>query len=127
MAKGYARYLRCNLTDAEKLIWQYLRKRQLYGYKFRRQQPIGKYIVDFVCFEKKLVIELDGGQHTEQTRYDELRTIWLNSQEFNVLRFWNNEVFNETEAVIERIAEILITPTLTLPHKGGGDKGRRIK
>ncbi len=113
MAKEYARYLRNNLTDAEQFIWQYLRKRQLSGYKFRRQQTIGKYIVDFVCFERKLIIEIDGGQHAEQVEYDIQRTKWLNTQGFKVLRFWNNEVFQEIDAVIERIAKNFNEPP---PH-----------
>jgi very-short-patch-repair endonuclease len=75
--------------------------------KFRRQQPIGPYIVDFVCFEKKLVIEIDGGQHSQQAVYDNTRTEWLASQGFQVLRFWNNQVLQEIEAVKSAIWEVL--------------------
>ena len=73
------------------------------GLKFKRQKPLGRYIVDFVCPERKLVIELDGGQHSEQTAYDAKRDDWLRSQGYTVLRFWNNEVMQEMEGVLERI------------------------
>ena len=100
-----AKELRKNLTDAEQKLWQHLRNRQLEGYKFRRQQAIGKYIVDFVCFEKKLVVELDGGQHSDAKRveYDSNRTRWLESRGYQVLRFWNHEVLSEFDAVEETI------------------------
>ncbi|MBA4394464.1 MAG: hypothetical protein C0407_13005 [Desulfobacca sp.] len=77
MEKNRARELRKNLTDAEKVLWKHLRLRQINDYKFRRQQPIGKYIVDFVCLEKRLIIEVDGGQHDEQGAYDSNRDAWL--------------------------------------------------
>ena len=101
-----ARNLRRNLTDAERLLWQHLRFKQLGG-RFRRQAPIGNYIVDFACFEKRLVIELDGGQHLEQEASDGARTAWLESQGFQVLRFWNNEVSSELDSVKQRIVEAL--------------------
>jgi very-short-patch-repair endonuclease len=94
-------------TDAERLLWRHLRRYQMNGHKFRRQQPIGIYIVDFVCLDQKLVIELDGGQHAEQVDYDETRTAWLESQGFRVLRFWNNQVLAEVEAVKTVIWEVL--------------------
>jgi len=78
------------------------------GNRFRRQQPIGQYIVDFVCLEKKLVIELDGGQHAEQSAYDAERTAWLECQGFRVLRFWNNQVLEEIEIVKEAIWKELV-------------------
>ena len=84
-------------------MWQKLRGKQLMGLKFRRQAPIGNYIVDFVCFENGLVIEVDGGQHAEQKEYDAERTRWLETQGFRVIRFWNNEVLAEMDAVIRRI------------------------
>ncbi|GMQ84361.1 MAG: hypothetical protein BMS9Abin06_1150 [Gammaproteobacteria bacterium] len=102
-----ARELRKNPTDAEKLLWKHLRRRQINGYKFQRQQPLGSYIVDFACFEKRLIIEVDGGQHGEQVSYDSTRSVWLESQGFKVLRFWNNQVLNEVEAVKEVIAKVL--------------------
>jgi len=99
----YARSLRKNMTDAEDLIWYHLRGRRLQGFKFKRQVPIGEYIVDFVCHHKKLIIELDGGQHAEALAYDEKRTCFLESKGYKVIRFWNNEVFRETEAMLEVI------------------------
>ena len=94
-----AQELRQRSTDAEQALWKRLRNRQLAGCKFRRQVPLGKYIVDFVCFERKVVIEVDGGHHQEQARYDTARTTWLESQGFQVLRFWNHEVLVDPEAV----------------------------
>ena len=93
------------MTDVERRLWSQLRSRQFGSYKFRRQQPIGPYVVDFVCFEKKVVIELDGGQHNEaeQADYDSSRTAWLETQGFRVLRFWNNQVFEDVEAVRQAI------------------------
>jgi very-short-patch-repair endonuclease len=104
-----AKTLRKNATDAERQLWRYLRKRQL-GVKFRQQQPLGHYIVDFVCFEKRLIIEIDGGQHQEQIVYDEIRTDWLKQQGYKVLRFWNNQVLYEIEAVLEAINAALTIP-----------------
>jgi len=114
------------MTEAELALWRHLRLRQLKGCKFRRQQPIGKYIVDFVCLEKRLIIEVDGGQHSGHASYDSERNAWLESQGFSVLRFWNNQVLKEMEAVEEVIMDALtrrsLPPTLVLPRKGGGDK-----
>ena len=103
--RDFARQLRNNLTDAEKELWHYLRAEQLYSSKFRRQAAIGLYVVDFVCFELRIVIELDGGQHNEEEakQYDARRTAWLNSQGFQVLRYWNHEVMKDVEAVVEAI------------------------
>ncbi|MBI3249563.1 MAG: endonuclease domain-containing protein [Deltaproteobacteria bacterium] len=98
-----AKELRKNSTDAERALWRQLRAHRLARYKFRRQQPIGRYIVDFVCFEKQLIVELDGGQHTEQVAYDAERTAWLQAQRFQVLRFWNSEVLRDIESVVEVI------------------------
>ena len=94
-----ARELRTNSTDTERALWRHLRLCQLGGYKFRRQQPIGQYIVDFVCLDKRLIIELDGGQHSEKVDYDSARTAWLEAQGFRLLRFWNNQVLDEIDAV----------------------------
>jgi len=102
-----ARELRKRLTDAEKKLWSHIRLRQITGHKFRRQQLIGKYIVDFACFEKKLVVEVDGGQHSLQSSSDKERTAWLESQGYKVLRFWNNEVLKEIEVVLDVIARAL--------------------
>jgi very-short-patch-repair endonuclease len=100
-----AKKLRKNLTDAEKYLWYVLRINNL-GVKFRRQAPIGNYIVDFVCYEKKLIIELDGGQHY-QSADDKVRDEWLRSQGFIILRFWNNEVVENRDAVVLKIIEHL--------------------
>jgi very-short-patch-repair endonuclease len=107
MSRDFARQLRKNMTDAEQRLWSELRYRQLGGWKFRRQAPIGSYIADFVCFERKLIIELDGGQHAERAEYDERRSEWLASQGFRVLRFWNHQVFEETESIKEWIWQAL--------------------
>ena len=127
MNASNARQLRKNPTEAEQALWKHLRLCQLGEYKFRRQQPIGWYIVDFVNFEKRVVIELDGGQHSQQVDYDAERTAWLNAQGYLVLRFWNNQVMKEVEAVKAAILQVLedggtLPPTLILPRKGGGDK-----
>ena len=97
--------LRKRPTDAEQLLWKQLRLKQLEGLKFRRQQPIDNYIVDFVCFEKRIVIEVDGGQHAIQKEDDVLRDTYLNQQGFQVLRFWNNELLQNINGVLEVIKE----------------------
>ncbi|MFZ6770419.1 endonuclease domain-containing protein [Undibacterium sp. Di26W] len=97
-----AKVLRKNMTDAEKKLWQGLRGEQL-GVKFRRQYPFQYFVLDFVCLEKRLVIEVDGGQHTEAQTYDMHRTEVLKKAGFTVLRFWNNQVLSETSAVMEEI------------------------
>ena len=102
-----ARTLRTNLTDAERLIWRHLRAGRFAGHKFKRQQPLGSYIVDFVCFEAMLIVELDGGQHADQVTEDAERSAWLESQGFRVLRFWNNDVLSNTEGVLERVLAAL--------------------
>ncbi|MCD5416329.1 endonuclease domain-containing protein, partial [Candidatus Bipolaricaulota bacterium] len=96
-------------TEAEKLLWQKLRIRQLGGAKFRRQTPIGPYIVDFFSFEHRLVVEIDGGQHNtpQGQQYDLTRTAWLEAQGFRVLRFWSNEVLTNLEGVLERTLQEL--------------------
>ena len=110
LSRDRARSMRNNPTDAEYRLWYHLRFRQLDNVKFRRQSPIGVYIVDFVSFERKIVIELDGGQHTEQKSYDDQRTQWLRSQGFRVFRFWNHEVLEDTDSVLEVIWRALKDP-----------------
>ena len=107
LMKSRARSLRRNSTDAEIILWQHLRDSRLLGYKFRRQVPIGKYIVDFLCEDKAIIIELDGGQHMERESYDQIRTDWLEAYGFRVLRFWNNDVMGNTDAVLERLLSFL--------------------
>jgi very-short-patch-repair endonuclease len=104
---SYARHLRNNATNAERRLWQHLRRRQLAGFKFRRQRAIGRYVCDFVCLEASVVVELDGSQHVAQAPYDEQRAAFLKSNGFRVLRFWNDAVFSEPDAVIQTILEAL--------------------
>jgi very-short-patch-repair endonuclease len=122
MDKARVRELRKHMTEAERALWRHLRLRQLGGFKFRRQQPLGNYIVDFVCLEKRLIVEVDGGQHSEQVRYDSERDAWLESQGFSLLRFWNNQVLEEIEAVKEVIigalAEQFSPPPSSSPARG---------
>jgi very-short-patch-repair endonuclease len=122
----FARQLRSKQTDTESLIWSSLRAHRLLGLKFRRQQPIGAYVVDFLCPEKKLIVELDGGQHQERVGYDTVRDAWLKSEGYIVLRYWNNEVIGNLEGVLEDIgraagvfAEASPSPQ-PLPPQGGG-------
>ncbi|MEK6699215.1 MAG: DUF559 domain-containing protein [Nitrospirota bacterium] len=118
-----ARSLRKRSTDAERLLWKHLRLRGLSGCKFRRQQPIGEYIVDFVCFEKRVVIELDGGQHTEQVDYDEKRSAWLRKRGYRILRYWNHNVLKSPDVVTSHILKELegLPPSpLSSPSEGRG-------
>ena len=117
----FARGMRSAPTDAEAVLWRQLRAHRFAGHKFKRQQPIGNYILDFVCFEAKLVIEVDGGQHMESAS-DKLRDEWVVSQGFTVLRFWNNEVFQNLEGVLMRILEALPPSPPPLSHPGRGAK-----
>ena len=100
-----AKNLRKRTTDTERRLWQYLRAKRFAGLKFRRQEPIGPYIVDFVCFEKKVIVELDGGQHAlrAEVENDSRRNQWFESQGYTVLRFWDNEVFANVQEVLEVI------------------------
>ena len=111
MLNKYAKELRNNPTDAERLLWSHLRKRQINNCKFRRQQVLGNYIVDFVSFDHKIIIELDGGQHQEQHTYDAARTVYLGGLGYQVLRFWNHDVMNDTEAVLSSIYTVMINST----------------
>jgi len=121
MIKIIAKNLRKRSTHAEILLWKHLRAKQLEGLKFKRQQPIGNYIVDFVCFKKQIVIEVDGGQHAIEKDKDKERDRWLEGQGFRVLRFWNNEVVANIEGVLEVVRESCLNhPPLTPPIKGGG-------
>ncbi|MFH1874713.1 MAG: endonuclease domain-containing protein [Pseudomonadota bacterium] len=99
----FAKQLRKDSTDTERFLWRKLRSKNLQGFKFRRQEPIGNYIVDFVCYETKVIIECDGGQHTLQKPTDNVRDEWLKKEGYNVLRFWNNEVLQNIEGVLEVI------------------------
>jgi very-short-patch-repair endonuclease len=103
LSQKRAKVLRRQSTEAEKKLWLHLRNRQVGELKFRQQAPIGPYIADFLAVDALLVIELDGGQHSDQTDHDEKRTAWLEQQGYRVLRFWNNDVLANTEGVIENI------------------------
>jgi very-short-patch-repair endonuclease len=120
--KELAKKLRKNQTDAENALWYYLRGRRMTGCKFRRQHPVGPFIVDFVCLERNLIVEVDGGQHATQVDEDESRTTYLGSQGYRVLRFWNNEVLTEVENVLEVIYRAL-TPTLSQRERGNNKDG----
>jgi very-short-patch-repair endonuclease len=104
-----ARKLRQRQTEAEKTLWVRLRDRQLECVKFRRQQPIGNYIVDFASFENRIIIEIGGGQHNDCTlvEKDDVRTAWLKGKGYHVLRFWNNEVIKNVDGVLKVIRETL--------------------
>lgn len=123
--------LRRGMTDAERLLWQALRGRQMRGYKFRRQHPFGDFILDFVCLERKLVVEADGGQHSEGMEVDRVRTEKLSEAGFRVLRFWNHEVLRDLEAVKEKIWVGLQVDAEPHPHptplpEGEGIEGKMV-
>jgi very-short-patch-repair endonuclease len=99
----FARELRKNSTLAERVLWKYLRNRQITGHKFRRQYPIDHYIVDFLCLEKQLIVEIDGGQHARQVEDDTRRSEHLKSKGYRIIRFWNNEVLQNITGVLEVI------------------------
>ena len=111
-----AKRLRSNSTEAEKYLWYMLRNKNL-GVKFRRQVAIDRHIVDFACFERKIVIEVDGGQHA-QSEQDNIRDQWLAGQGFKILRFWNHDVLVNRDGVLEKIVEHLNPPSLALPTRG---------
>ena len=112
--------LRKEMTDAEKILWNFLRRKNVDGFKFRRQHPLGQFIADFYCHEALLVIEVDGKIHLkeEQKKYDEIRSRMLNEFGLRVIRFTNEEVMIETASVIKKIEEALATPTPAFPQEG---------
>ncbi len=120
--RARARALRRNATDAERVLWRHLRDRRLVGFKFRRQVVIGRYIVDFVCLEAKLIVEADGGQHQVLMDEDTRRTSELERLGYRVLRFWNHLILQETEAVLERIRLALVAPS-PQPSPPEGERG----
>jgi very-short-patch-repair endonuclease len=107
--RDFARRLRRQSTDAERLLWFRLRERRFAGHKFRRQAPIGPYIADFVCYQARLIIELDGGQHAAQKDYDARRDAWFRQQGFTVLRFSDNVALKQRDVVLEVIWKALQT------------------
>ncbi|HYD70167.1 endonuclease domain-containing protein [Azospirillum sp.] len=108
MSLGYAKAQRQNATDAERRLWSALRGHRLAGLKFKRQQPVDRYIVDFICFEHRLIVEVDGGQHGPHT--DAERTAYLEAQGFRVLRFWNPEVLTRLDDVLATIVAAVDDP-----------------
>jgi very-short-patch-repair endonuclease len=104
MASPLARRLRAMPTDAELRLWSRLRRKQLAGFRFRRQHPLGNYVVDFFCAEAQLIIEVDGGQHADESS---ARENWLKARGYRVVRFWNNDVLANTDGVVERILAAL--------------------
>ncbi len=119
-----ARKLRRSSTDVERKLWHRIRDKQVEGFRFRRQRPVGRFIVDFICLDARLIVELNGGQHAENVAHDEKRSAFLESLGYRVLRFWNSEVIENIEGVLERLREALLLtrldPTLTLPLAGEG-------
>ena len=114
-----AKILRKRPTDAEKLMWRHLRGKQLEGFKFRRQEPIGNYVADFVCYEKRIIVEVDGSQHCSEKDHE--RDRWFEGQGFKVIRFWNSEVLKNTEGVWEVIRKtMLVSPSPNPSHQGRG-------
>ena len=122
-SRGFARGLRRRQTDSERVLWWQLRDRQLNHAKFRRQHPIGPYIVDFCCLAHRLVVELDGGHHTAQIRADERRTAFLRQRGYRVLRFWDHDVLGNREAVLQEIEDALSHPHPTPLPPGGRGQG----
>jgi very-short-patch-repair endonuclease len=126
MADARARALRKNLTNAERALWRALRQFKQAGVHFRKQVPIGRYIADFACHRAKIVVELDGSQHGlgKAEEYDSERTMFLESRGYRVLRFWNDEVLVNPEAVVDFILAQSVKrlpPPLTPPRVGGGE------
>lgn len=126
--REFARRLRNGMTTAERTLWSLLRADQLSGYRFRRKASIGPYTVDFACFQKKLIVELDGPQHAEEAarKHDAARTAWLASQGFQVLRFWNHQIDDDWETALRIILSALesvsagppLSPTLSTRERG---------
>jgi very-short-patch-repair endonuclease len=118
----HAKVMRSAQTPAEERLWYFLRAHRFLGLKFKRQKPLGPYIVDFACMERRLVIELDGGQHGDQVAYDRKRDAWLAGQGFTVLRVWNHDVMDQIESVLERIRQFVEAPSppAPLPQAGEG-------
>ena len=127
MANEYARYLRKNKTSAERRLWRELRPLKQVGFKFRQQVPIDRFIVDFACLSQRLIIEVDGGTHSSEAelRKDAVRERYLRDQGFRVLRFWNADVRENMQGVMDTVVAALETPTPDPSPQGGGESGRR--
>ena len=121
-----SRQLRKNMTPQEKRLWSAIRNRQFFGYRFRRQFPIGQYIVDFICREKKIIIEIDGGQHNEDINIycDNKRTEYLMAKGYKIIRFWNNEIDKNLVGVYEKLKEVFnVIDTITPPQPSPSGEG----
>jgi very-short-patch-repair endonuclease len=118
-----AQQLRNSTTDAEQVLWWHLRSRQLEGYKFSRQMPVGPFICDFLCRKRRLIVELDGGQHAENAK-DVHRTAFLEQQGYRVIRFWNNDVLCNVEGVLQTILQTLTTDPPPTPSRMREGKSR---
>ena len=114
--------LRKHSTDSEQLLWKYLRSDIFQGLKFRRQHPLGLFVVDFVCLSHHLVVEIDGGIHLKRKRSDQAREEWLTKEGYRVLRFWDNEVFKNVEEVIRKIKNTCFSPSSISSPPGRRDK-----
>jgi len=121
-----SRDLRKNMTPQERKLWYIIKNRQFFGYRFRRQFPLGQYIVDFICRAKKIIIEIDGGQHNEikNIQYDNKRTEYLISEGYKVIRFWNNDIDKNMGGVYNKLKEVFeigenITPPQPSPSREG--------
>ena len=123
MANEYARYLRKNKTSAERRLWRELRPLEQVGFKFRQQVPIDRFIVDFACLSQRLIIEVDGGMHSSEAelRKDAVRERYLRDQGFRVLRFWNADVRENMQGVMDTVVAALGTPTPDSSPQGGGE------
>ena len=118
LLQSRARRLRNQATDAERHLWRHLRYRQIAGYRFRRQVPVAGFIADFASLEAKVIVELDGGQHAQQVGYDKQRDRLIEAQGFLVLRFWDNQVMQETQAVLDEIIRALTMRATAVPPSG---------
>ena len=124
--RSTAKALRGEMTEAEQRLWFHLRRRQLGGFRFRRQHPVGPFVVDFICIERRLVVEVDGSQHLASAT-DRARDAWLRGRDLRVLRFWNHEVLEHTEQVLSAMLQVLgeaspIRPSGTFPRARGKDR-----
>jgi very-short-patch-repair endonuclease len=128
MSLAQAKKLRANMTDAERRLWYWLRAHRFDGFKFKRQVPIDPYVVDFACLGRKLVVEVDGGQHADNSN-DVVRDNDLKGEGFRILRFWNNDVLQNTRGVLETIYSALGTPSpgalRAPPSPPAGERGKK--
>jgi very-short-patch-repair endonuclease len=121
MTSPHVTFLRQNQTQAEQRLWQQLRAKRSTAFRFRRQYPIGNYVVDFVCLAARLIVEIDGESHNHTIEADERRTQWLEAQGFRVIRFMNRDVLKNTEGVVQAIqTELASTPPPAPSRKGRG-------